>query len=256
MKHFPSVRARFDAAAETYDAAAEIQRAIGEGLAARLETLIASHGGKAPRTIVELGCGTGAFTRRLRMIAPHARIDAYDFSPAMIARARRCGPRDARIVRHVGDGETARFAPSPEWIVGNVVVQWFRDPTAALAFHASQARVVACSLLVEGTFAEWCAAHAQAGVPCGVRALPSYAALRTMLESLGDVRIGCERTQIASRHADGLAFARGLRAIGATMPREGHQSNALRRVLRCLPQPFVATYDVAYVIIERTCPSS
>jgi len=248
------IAARFDAAAGTYDAAAQAQRRIGGRLAHSLAALVRAPR-RAPRTIVEIGCGTGAFTRELRALAPHARLAAYDLAPAMIATAR-ARVNDPRTTWSVGDGEHATFAPAPEWIAANLAFQWFDDLGGALARHAAQTRLLACSLLLDGTFAEWRTAHERAGLACGLRALPSFAALDAMLARVPDVRIRVRRERVAVAYADGLAFARALRAIGATTPRDAHAPIALRRIVRALPTPFVASYDVAYVLAERSCASS
>ena len=86
--------------------------------------------GRAPASILELGCGTGYLTALLRERFPHAAIEAVDFAPAMVAIARERVP-DASFV--VSDIEA--LEPEPErydLIVSSATVQWLAEPEQTL----------------------------------------------------------------------------------------------------------------------------
>lgn len=79
--HRQSVRAAFEGAAATYDAAAVVQREVCERLARLVGPL--PH---PPSVILDAGCGTGFGLPLLAQRFPAARLLAVDFAPAMLRR--------------------------------------------------------------------------------------------------------------------------------------------------------------------------
>ena len=76
------IAARFDARARSYERHAGLQRAVADQLARLLPER------KSPR-VLELGCGTGLFSRHLLARYPEGRFVLTDAAPAMIAECRR-----------------------------------------------------------------------------------------------------------------------------------------------------------------------
>ncbi|MBS1196953.1 MAG: biotin biosynthesis protein BioC [Proteobacteria bacterium] len=76
------VRAAFDRAAPTYDAAAIVQRRVCDRLLDALQIP------DAPQRIIDAGCGTGYGARRLRSRWADAHITGVDFAPSMLELAR------------------------------------------------------------------------------------------------------------------------------------------------------------------------
>ncbi len=95
------VAASFSRAAASYDAVAELQRGVGESLLSALPE------GFSPRRWVDLGCGTGYFSRALERRFGAAEGLAVDIAEGMLrhARARRRQPfhwrrrREAAVAR-------------------------------------------------------------------------------------------------------------------------------------------------------------
>ena len=82
------VRRTFDRAAETYDAHAVVQRLVADRLLDNLDFIRL-----APKTILDIGAGTGYCARSLARRYPRARTVLLDVSPAMLSYARSKGPR-------------------------------------------------------------------------------------------------------------------------------------------------------------------
>ena len=76
------VAASFSRAAESYDAVAELQRNVGTQLLARLPTSL------RPRRWLDLGCGTGYFTRALAERYAQGEGLAVDIAEGMLRHAR------------------------------------------------------------------------------------------------------------------------------------------------------------------------
>lgn len=81
--------------------------------------LVARIGARAPRRVVDLGCGTGEQTALLAARWPDAEVAGIDSSPEMIASASRL---QSRVSFSIGD--VTSWQPDADVIVSNAVLQW------------------------------------------------------------------------------------------------------------------------------------
>ncbi len=250
MTHKHRVAAAFAAAAATYESAAAAQAFAAGRLAARVLALDLP---PAPR-VLEIGCGTGLLTRRLLPELGGA-WTVTDLAPAMVAAARQAlagHPAEFRVM----DGEHPDFAPAGlDLVVSNLAAQWFADLPAAVG------RLAAClkpggrlllTTLGAGSFAEWRRAHAGLGLACGTPPYPSAGDLAVLLAAHGRITVIAEPLPL--RYADGTAFLRALKSVGAGIPVEGHvplPPGTLRRVLAALGAPAIVTYEILNVEVLR-----
>ena len=119
----------FSKHAKTYDRHAQLQRSMAERLAALIPNLF-------PQIILEIGCGTGVFTRHLLARSPSVLI-LNDIAPLMIEHLKTHLkiPSQSKIL--VGNAERIPI-PKVNLIAGNAVFQWFQNPQNTLQrFHAS-----------------------------------------------------------------------------------------------------------------------
>ena len=121
------IRAAFEASADHYDEVAVLQREVASRLLERLALLKMQ-----PRTILDLGSGTGHCSDALGQRYPKARIVALDLSEAMLRHTRRRFSRWARFRRQhgfvAGDAEELPFADdSFDMLFSNLTVQWSMD---------------------------------------------------------------------------------------------------------------------------------
>ena len=118
------IQAKFSRAADSYDSYAKVQAEVARRLAIKL----ASIPGKSwCKTILEIGCGTGNFTTMLVDRFPGVKILSLDFSPEMIAQARR--KINTPVVEFLcTDGELFLKKAqdrSFDLVVSNGSLQWF-----------------------------------------------------------------------------------------------------------------------------------
>jgi len=244
----------FSAAAAEYETAASFQERIAAALAARLATRPALPQGAR---VLEVGCGTGLLTRRLRAaLGDGADILATDLSPAMVARAQAALGADRRLNFAAMDAEAPTLDDgSVALIVSSLAAQWFADLPAALAALA-RCLVPGGQLILTlpgaGSFTEWRAAHRALGLEAGTPAFPDADSLRAMLPSGGHGTIDSEI--VTETHADGLAFARTLATLGAAVPRPGHRPltpGQLRRVIATVGAPCTTTWTIHTLSFSR-----
>lgn len=238
---------RFSNAAERYEQIAHIQKQA----AVLFDAWLAELSPGAPQRIAEIGCGTGLLTRLLHARFPDAAIEATDLAPAMIDYCRRMAGDEEGIRYRVCDGREARFDPMPDWIVSAMCLQWLQPLRPVLQHHLAQSKMLAFSLVLDGSFAVWRAAHAHAGIEPGLHAFPDYGNLLAECQSLGAAQVHAKHISLSEAHANGLEFAASLRLIGADHPRDGHQPSNLRPVLRQLQNGFDANYEIGFFCIQR-----
>lgn len=116
-----TVARSFGRAAQTYDAAAALQQQIGHELLAELRAVDLS--GVSP-LILDVGAGTGFFSRNLSAMFPSARVVAVDLAEGMMRRAKQ---------HHfggciVGDAEAIPIASGKvDLVFSNMCIQWCRS---------------------------------------------------------------------------------------------------------------------------------
>jgi malonyl-CoA O-methyltransferase len=143
------VAASFSRAAASYDAVAELQRAVGEALLDRLPN------GLQPSCWLDLGCGTGHFARRLGGRFEGAEGLALDIAEGMLRHARPLGGAQHFIA---GDAEALPLRDaSVELVFSSLALQWCADFAAVLGEAQRVLKpggVFAFSSLCVGTLAE------------------------------------------------------------------------------------------------------
>lgn len=115
------IRAAFQRAARSYDAAARVQQETGERLWEHLEPVRIE-----PAVIVDLGAGTGELSRRLAHHYRRARVVALDLSEAMLGVAREKSRRLFSRQRFIcADAESLPLASaSADLLISNATLQW------------------------------------------------------------------------------------------------------------------------------------
>lgn len=125
--HLPDKRqvaASFSKAAASYDSVAELQRAVGTELMSRLPEI-------APARWLDLGSGTGYFSRVLAERFPRSEGLALDIAEGMLKHARPLGGAQHYVA---GDAENLPLRDaSVELMFSSLAVQWCSDFASVLA---------------------------------------------------------------------------------------------------------------------------
>ncbi|WP_312937745.1 malonyl-ACP O-methyltransferase BioC [Stutzerimonas nitrititolerans] len=143
------VAASFSRAAASYDAVAELQRAVGNALIERLPA------GLCPTRWLDLGSGTGYFSRVLANRFPQADGVALDIAEGMLRHAR---PKGGATSFVAGDAERLPLrSTSLDLLFSSLALQWCEDFAAVLNEAERVLRpggVFAFSSLCSGTLQE------------------------------------------------------------------------------------------------------
>ncbi len=117
-------RAAFDRAAPGYDEHAALQRHVVDHLADSLDVMTI-----APKTLLDIGAGTGYCAQTLAKHYPRTRIVLADFAPAMLRAARVKAPRWRSRRSYVcAAAETLPFADeSFDLVFSSLTFQWCND---------------------------------------------------------------------------------------------------------------------------------
>lgn len=212
-----------------YDTAATMQQVAARRLLAHITAKLA---GKAPKRILEIGCGTGFLTQLLHQQWPNATLLATDIAPHMLKRAaQRVG---GNVEFQVLDAASPKIEGSFDLICGNLVFQWLEQPhavVAALAGLLAPGGVLALSTLLDGTFAEWqaaCAPH--------VSGTPQYPSVQGIAECVPLLCSGQWQAETAVQpFVSAHAFLRHLKQTGAAVPRAEYTpmpAAALKRAMQ------------------------
>jgi len=146
------VRASFDRAARSYDAAAVLQKEVRERMLSRLDFVKI-----APQTIVDAGCGTGHASRALAERFAASRVISLDIALGMLQVARTAQPWLQRFLGRArssllcADIENLPLKDASAGLVwSNLVVQWCNDLDGV--FRESHRVLQSGGLLMFSTF--------------------------------------------------------------------------------------------------------
>lgn len=124
------ITCRFNKAAKTYDRVAVLQQHVGKSLLERLQGIRCQ-----PRTILDLGCGTGYADVFLKKLYPDAKIIGLDKSIGMLRQAQGKEKEHQRTDIHWIQG-CAEYLPfsdhSVELVYSNLMLHWSNDVAKSL----------------------------------------------------------------------------------------------------------------------------
>lgn len=143
----------FNAKAGSYEQAAKVQNEIGERLFERLHYLKIN-----PRYILDLGCGPGAFTKRLKKQYPKAVVVGFDLAEGMLRQAQSKQGWRKKYLLVNGDMASMPFPTGLfDLVFANQVIHWAHSLQTLMAELNRVMNAQAClmfSTLGPDTFCE------------------------------------------------------------------------------------------------------
>jgi len=263
--HRPSVRASFDRASGSYEAAAVLQARVADELLSRLEPF-----NFTPKVVLDLGAGTGRMTAELKRRYRRSLVIALDLAPGMLHEARRHQQWLRRFERVCADAMRLPFADaSIDVIISSLMLQWCDPPDLAFAEIRRVLKpggFLALTTLGPDTLGELRTAWAEAdGEAHADTPVYNHVNHFTDMHDVGDalMRAGLSEPvldvdRIQLTYPDTLSLMRDLKAIGAHNVTAGRPRGLLGRArLQRMQQAYEAfrhngqlpaTYEVVYAV--------
>lgn len=250
------VAASFSRAAASYDSVAELQRNVGEQLLSRLRADF------VPGRWLDLGCGTGHFSRVLAERFPEGSGVALDIAEGMLNHARPLGGATHFIA---GDAERLPLQEATcDLIFSSLAVQWCGDFAAVLG----EARRVlkpggmfAFASLCVGTLAELRDSWRQVDGLVHVNRFRQFADYQTLCGASRLRIVGLQTRPHVLHYPDVRSLTHELKALGAHNLNPGRPGGLTgrARILGLVEayeqfrqaQGLPATYQVVYAVLEK-----
>lgn len=215
------VRQAFSGATSSYDSHAELQREIGRRLLAHLDfTKI------TPTSILDIGCGTGFFTRLLADKYKKANLCAADISSTMVQHTRKASSRrwpwQGTNFHAVSNAMHLPFKDSSfDLVTSNLAMQWVPDPEKMMR---EMRRVLAPGgLILFSTFGrrtlvelKQTLAQINTGHASSVLPFPDVMSLGNSLSNLAVEAPVTDADLFTLTYQDSMGLVRELKGIGAS----------------------------------------
>jgi malonyl-CoA O-methyltransferase len=233
--HSAAVAQNFGARAATYDEHADLQRGVAERLAGLLPQ-------RASPRVLELGCGTGLFSRHLLARYPDGAFLLTDLAPSMVEQCRRNLEVASKQCVSFDIIDAARpTAEGPfDLIATSMTLHWLADPAAALQTLRkllAPGGVLIYASISGQSFPEWREVLEEQALPSGLLDVPELPGI------VDEERIVAD--------TDALGFLRRMKAVGGLTPREGYAPlppGRLRRAIRAADKSHAGriTWHIVY----------
>ncbi|HEF4759719.1 TPA: malonyl-ACP O-methyltransferase BioC [Pseudomonas putida] len=250
------VAASFSRAAESYDSVAELQRDVGSQLLNRLPQ------GFVPQCWLDLGCGTGHFSRALGERFPAGHGLALDIAEGMLNHARPLGGATHFVA---GDAERLPLRDSTcDLIFSSLAVQWCADFASVLseAYRVLKpGGVFAFASLCVGTLFELRDSWRQVDGMVHVNRFREFATYQQLCAVSGLKAISLQTVPHVLFYPDVRSLTHELKALGAHNLNPGRPGGLTgrARILGLIEayeqfrqaQGLPATYQVVYAVMEK-----
>ena len=250
------VAASFSRAAASYDSVAELQRAVGHELLSRLPH------GLAPQRWLDMGCGTGYFSRVLGERLPGSQGVALDIAEGMLDHARPLGGAEHFIA---GDAERLPLRDSTcDLIFSSLAVQWCGNFDAVLseAFRVLKpGGIFAFASLCVGTLVELRDSWRQVDGLVHVNRFREFARYEQLCAASGLRTVSLENQVHVLHYPDVRSLTHELKALGAHNLNPGRPGGLTGRArILGLVEAYEqlrqasglpATYQVVYAVLEK-----
>ncbi len=250
----------FSQAAFSYERAAAIQREAAGKLFAFMQAKLPD--GFSPRTIFELGAGTGFFTKRIIPFFPKAKILITDISDEMLFICRRkiasmTGYTDQLAIEfEILDFNCEfEFPPQCDLVVSALSFQWAENlPDLIMRIYSKlpQNAFLLFSILSDGSLIEFRNLFKSIKVDYPVPPHYKEEELQKMLSVFSNIQI--ESYNLKSTHSGIIPFLKSLKNVGAVNPNTSEliKPGDMKKIINAAPKrEFTVTYRITNLLCRK-----
>ena len=235
----------FDRSAATYDDHATAQKRVAKDYAKWLAGAVPN-----PKTVLELGAGTGFVTRELLTHWPDASYVATDISPEMLKILKFKTEKNSRISTMLMDMNEINIEKTYELIGSSMSFQWASDLLKTISGCMDRAESVSFTIPIEPTFVEWKKVCEQSGIPYRAMDFHTHHELNTLCNRVTP-NVEIVVRQYKEKYKNVYLFLKSIKKVGAHVSVKDEKPISLKSVLRTHTGPFTATYGVAFVLMRK-----
>lgn len=233
------VIANFNKAALVYDDHAYVQKIAARKLFNKIEHL-------APKSILEIGCGTGFLTD---LVGAKFRSANYFISDIAKEMVHKCKDKHQDKSLIVCDGEHLPINHQLDLIISNCSFQWFENLSESLRALSKQGRVIAFSTFIHGTFAEWVEAHKAIGAENHLALTHSLQDIERICAQISFAKVEITTQNIEIKFPNAKEFLHSLKHIGASASYKKYDPIILKKLLKIFENGINVNYNVAYCVL-------
>ncbi len=260
------IKKQFNHAKNTYDQHAIVQQAMAK----QLSNLLPKDG--KIKNILEIGCGTGLFTKFLLQQYPNASLLAVDLAEEMINKAKQQLQSFSQVQFLTADIEELEISAFPPFdlIVSNAVIQWLQSKQKTLQTLTASLQPngwFLASTFGPKTFSElqttFQQVQQQLGLPATRHLLPLCSAgeWKHLLRHAGLQRIRSKQAFHRLYYENCFTFLKGIKKVGASYQNDLLSLHQRRTLLKNVihrydqhyltPKGVYTTYEVLYLIGQK-----
>lgn len=243
------IQRNFDRASATYDKVAVVQKECAYQL---VEMLQQQYHNLDPKTVLDLGAGTGFLTKTLLEKYPKSHYYLNDMSPQMILKAQKKLQKYTQVDYLLDDMTALSYNNyQPCLSVSNLSFQWLRNFDVLIQEVFEQSRYLAFTHLLPDTFQEWARMFKKLDLSPPTFNYWPEPKWHDFLKTLRPKQLIIHRKKFILTFSNARDFMIYLRELGANQSDSPVSHKTLRKVLTTYQQPFSITYQVLFVVMER-----
>lgn len=237
----------FNRSSVSYETVAGIQKKSALFL---VQKLLEVSKGVVPKTILDLGSGTGYIPEYLVIHYPKSLYTLNDISPKMIEATQVKFGKQDNFKFCIGNMETIA-CEEYSLITSNFSLQWVDDLWETLRKFYQQSTIFAFSSLLEGTFHEWSSILQGTGHTAVMKKYPTEQALLIFFGQLGAQVLYFSTQEFKLTFKSAYCFIQYLKALGAGIGNRRLSFRAIKDLIADNSQELEITYQVFFVILKR-----
>lgn len=238
---------RFEKASDSYENVAYVQKESSQFLIERLREFDLEF---YPKTILDLGTGTGYIPEILLSHYPDSFYVLNDIAPSMIKKIKDKFEKHSNFKFYIGDMEKLQ-AQNYDLIISNFALQWTCNLEATLQKFFLESKTFAFSCLLNGTFKEWDNIFKSYGSPSILKQYPTENDLKSYLKTFKAQKYYFDTIDFQLIFPNSRSFMVHLKNLGASTSNTSIPINIIKNVLINQNKEFKITYKVFFGIMKR-----